>query len=124
MGRSSTYTLTVPVQAGSDGAPDTAVEELHPEAPGFDFTKPNDLTGATLPQVFGHEFSGKGVDVAFDAAGVGAAVHQGIASLTPQGTLLVVALHEQEFGFNPTPSSSRRTRWSAASPTDRRTSTP
>jgi (R,R)-butanediol dehydrogenase / meso-butanediol dehydrogenase / diacetyl reductase len=46
---------------------------------------------------------GKGVDVAFDAAGIGSAVHQAIASLTPQGTLLIVALHEQEFGFNPTP---------------------
>jgi (R,R)-butanediol dehydrogenase / meso-butanediol dehydrogenase / diacetyl reductase len=46
---------------------------------------------------------GNGVDVAFDAAGAGAAVQQAIASLTPQGTLLIVALHEQEFGFNPTP---------------------
>lgn len=46
---------------------------------------------------------GRGVDVAFEAAGVGAAVHQAIASLAPQGTLLIVSLHEKEFGFNPTP---------------------
>ena len=46
---------------------------------------------------------GRGVDVAFEAAGVGAAVHQSIASLAPQGTLLIVSLHEKEFGFNPTP---------------------
>jgi (R,R)-butanediol dehydrogenase/meso-butanediol dehydrogenase/diacetyl reductase len=45
---------------------------------------------------------GRGVDVAFDAAGVGAALHASLASLAPQGTLLVVALHEAEFGFNPT----------------------
>lgn len=46
---------------------------------------------------------GRGVDVAFEAAGVGAAVNQAIANLAPQGALLVVSLHEKEFGFNPTP---------------------
>lgn len=46
---------------------------------------------------------GGGVDVAFEAAGVGAAVHSALASLAPQGTLLIVSLHEKEFGFNPTP---------------------
>ena len=34
-----------------------------PEASGFDFSKPNELTGASLPQVFGHEFSGEVVEV-------------------------------------------------------------
>ncbi|WP_344341540.1 alcohol dehydrogenase catalytic domain-containing protein, partial [Streptomyces rhizosphaericus] len=34
-----------------------------PEASGFDFSKPNELTGAALPQVFGHEFAGQIVEV-------------------------------------------------------------
>ena len=46
---------------------------------------------------------GEGVDVAFDAAGVGAAVGTGIGHLAPQGVLTVVALHERGFDFNPTP---------------------
>lgn len=45
---------------------------------------------------------GRGVDVAFEAAGVGVAVTQAIANLTPQGVLVIVALHEKEFAFNPT----------------------
>ncbi|WP_344341865.1 zinc-binding dehydrogenase, partial [Streptomyces rhizosphaericus] len=45
----------------------------------------------------------RGVDVAFEAAGAGAAVNQAIASLAPRGTLLIVSLHEKEFAFNPTP---------------------
>ena len=56
-----------------------------------------------LAGVVAEATDGRGVDVAFEAAGVGAAVHQAIASLAPQGTLLIVSLHEQEFGFNPTP---------------------
>lgn len=43
------------------------------------------------------------VDVAFDAAGVGVAVERGISHLAPQGVLVVVALHESGFSFNPTP---------------------
>lgn len=43
------------------------------------------------------------VDVAFDAAGVGVAVERGISHLAPQGVLLIVALHETGFAFNPTP---------------------
>lgn len=34
-----------------------------PDASGFDFSTPDELTGATLPQVFGHEFSGEVVAV-------------------------------------------------------------
>ena len=58
----------------------------------------DDLSGA-VKAVTG----GRGVDVAFEAAGVGAAVNQAITQLAPQGTLLIVSLHEKEFGFNPTP---------------------
>lgn len=46
---------------------------------------------------------GRGVEFAFEAAGVGAAVNQALASLAPQGVLVIVALHEKEFGLNPTP---------------------
>lgn len=56
-----------------------------------------------LAAVVAEMTDGRGVDVAFEAAGVGAAVNQSIASLAPQGTLLIVSLHEKEFGFNPTP---------------------
>ncbi|RWZ46194.1 2,3-butanediol dehydrogenase [Labedella phragmitis] len=45
---------------------------------------------------------GRGVDVAFDAAGAGAAVTSAIANLTPLGRVVVVALHERGFEFNPT----------------------
>lgn len=45
---------------------------------------------------------GDGVDVAFDAAGVGAGVSSGLAALTPLGRLVVVALHERAMEFNPT----------------------
>ncbi|PFG42604.1 (R,R)-butanediol dehydrogenase/meso-butanediol dehydrogenase/diacetyl reductase [Isoptericola jiangsuensis] len=45
---------------------------------------------------------GDGVDVAFDAAGVGPAVASGLASLAPGGTVLVVALHERTVEIHPT----------------------
>lgn len=45
---------------------------------------------------------GDGVDVAFDAAGAGPAVTSSIANLTPLGRMVVVALHERGFEFNPT----------------------
>lgn len=45
---------------------------------------------------------GGGVDVAFDAAGVGLGLVTALASLTPGGRLVVVALHEKGFDFNPT----------------------
>ncbi|MCU1406006.1 MAG: alcohol dehydrogenase [Glaciihabitans sp.] len=46
--------------------------------------------------------SGRGVDVAFDAAGAGVAVTSAVANLTPQGKVVIVALHERAFEFNPT----------------------
>lgn len=45
---------------------------------------------------------GRGVDVAFEAAGSGNAVNASLAALAPQGMLVIVALHEWEFAFNPT----------------------
>lgn len=45
---------------------------------------------------------GDGMDVAFEAAGVGDAVTSALGALAPQGALVIVALHEREFGFNPT----------------------
>lgn len=45
---------------------------------------------------------GSGVDVAFDAAGAGPAITSGLASLTPGGRLVVVALHERTMDFLPT----------------------
>ena len=46
--------------------------------------------------------AGAGVDVAFDAAGAGVAVTTAIANLTPQGRVIIVALHERAMEFNPT----------------------
>lgn len=48
------------------------------------------------------EAGGKGVDVAFDAAGAGPAVTSSIANLTPGGRVVVVAIHERAMEFNPT----------------------
>lgn len=48
--------------------------------------------------------AGQGADVAFEAAGSGAAVHAALAALSPRGVLVGVALHEREFAFNPSPS--------------------
>ncbi|WP_278236909.1 2,3-butanediol dehydrogenase [Isoptericola sp. AK164] len=45
---------------------------------------------------------GDGVDVAYDAAGVGPAVTSSLASLTPGGTVLVVAIHERTMEIHPT----------------------
>ncbi len=45
---------------------------------------------------------GDGVDVAFDAAGVGPAVSSALTALTPGGRLVIVAIHERGFEFNPT----------------------
>ena len=44
---------------------------------------------------------GRGADFAFDAAGVGRALPQVISLLRPHGALVIVALHEQGFDFNP-----------------------
>lgn len=48
------------------------------------------------------ELAPGGVDVAFDAAGAGPATLSALASLTPGGRLVVVALHERAMEFNPT----------------------
>ena len=56
---------------------------------------------ADAPDVVADLTHGRGVDVAFEAAGVGAAFSASLAALTPRGVLVVVALHEGEFGFNP-----------------------
>jgi (R,R)-butanediol dehydrogenase/meso-butanediol dehydrogenase/diacetyl reductase len=44
---------------------------------------------------------GDGLDVAFDAAGAGVALTSAIPLLGPQGRILVVAVHEKPFEFNP-----------------------
>ncbi len=44
---------------------------------------------------------GAGVDVAFDAAGTGAAFSAAVASLAPGGRAVIVAMHERETSFNP-----------------------
>jgi threonine dehydrogenase-like Zn-dependent dehydrogenase len=41
-------------------------------------------------------------DKVYEAAGVGAALQQALGTLTPQGVLALVGLHEKEFSFNPT----------------------
>lgn len=45
---------------------------------------------------------GEGVDVAFDAAGVGAAISSSLANLVPGGRVVVVAIHERTMDFLPT----------------------
>lgn len=45
---------------------------------------------------------GVGARVVYDAAGVGAAIGDSVAVLAPRGTIVVVGIHEQPFGFNPT----------------------
>ncbi len=42
---------------------------------------------------------GMGVDVAFDAAGVGAAITSTLDSITPNGRVVIVALHERPMEF-------------------------
>lgn len=61
-----------------------------------DPTAGDDLADAVHKVTQGH-----GVDVAFDTAGVGAALPPVISLLRPRGSLVVVALHENEFDFNP-----------------------
>lgn len=53
--------------------------------------------GSAVTEITG----GRGVDVAFDAAGVGTATLQALSALVPGGKLVVVALHEKSFDFNP-----------------------
>ncbi|MFE4971286.1 zinc-binding dehydrogenase [Kitasatospora sp. NPDC056651] len=56
-----------------------------------------DLAGAVAALT-----DGRGVDVAVDAAGAGAAVDSALAALVPGGRLVVTALHEQPMRFQPT----------------------
>jgi (R,R)-butanediol dehydrogenase/meso-butanediol dehydrogenase/diacetyl reductase len=61
-----------------------------------------DPTKGELPDAVATATKKEGVDVAFDAAGARIAVRQGLEHLTPRGSLIVVALHEKGFEFNPT----------------------
>jgi (R,R)-butanediol dehydrogenase/meso-butanediol dehydrogenase/diacetyl reductase len=61
-----------------------------------------DPTSEDLAAVVSEATEGRGVDVAFDAAGAGRAVTSAITNLTPLGRMVVVALHERGFEFNPT----------------------
>lgn len=61
-----------------------------------------DPTADDLAAAVAEATGGTGVDVAFDAAGVGGAVLQAVGLLAPAGHLVVVALHEKGFEFNPT----------------------
>lgn len=56
-----------------------------------------DLTDAVL-----RLSDGVGAAAVFDAAGVGAAIEHSIPALAPRGKIVVVGIHEQPFGFNPT----------------------
>lgn len=62
-----------------------------------------DPAAANLNTAVAELTDGVGVDVAFDAAGVGAAVNGAIWSLKPGGRLVIVALYEHGFDFNPMP---------------------
>jgi len=53
------------------------------------------------PEAIAELTGGRGVDVAFEAAGAGSAVRESLAALAPHGVLVIVSLHEKEFGFNP-----------------------
>ncbi len=61
-----------------------------------------DPTADDLAAVVAAVTDGNGVDVAFDAAGVGIAVTSAVGLLAPAGRLVIVALHEKGFEFNPT----------------------
>jgi (R,R)-butanediol dehydrogenase/meso-butanediol dehydrogenase/diacetyl reductase len=61
-----------------------------------------DPTQTDLASCVAEPTDGHGADVAFDAAGAGVATLSAITSLTPGGRLVVVALHEKGFDFNPT----------------------
>ena len=61
-----------------------------------------DPVGEDLAAAVAELTGGDGVDVAFDAAGAGPAITSGIASLTPGGRLVVVAIHERPMEFLPT----------------------
>lgn len=55
-----------------------------------------------LAEVVNAFTNGEGVDYVFDCAGAGAAVLSGVQVLAPVGSVILVALHERPFEFNPT----------------------
>ncbi|MGY1639233.1 2,3-butanediol dehydrogenase [Geodermatophilus sp. SYSU D00742] len=69
---------------------------------GLGATRVVDPTTGDLAAAVAEATGGDGVDVAFDAAGAGAAVVQAVGLLAPGGRLVVVALHEKAFEFDPT----------------------
>src|SRR5262245_33582627 len=76
----------------------SAVRRAAAEALGARTVNP---TSADLNAGVAELTGGAGVDVAFDAAGVGAAVSGALQSLAPGGRVVIVALHERGFDFNP-----------------------
>jgi (R,R)-butanediol dehydrogenase/meso-butanediol dehydrogenase/diacetyl reductase len=61
-----------------------------------------DPTSEDLAAAVAELTGGDGVDVAFDAAGVGPAVTSGLAALVPGGRVVVVAIHERAIELLPT----------------------
>jgi len=61
-----------------------------------------DPVGGDLGAAVAELTGGDGVDVAFDAAGAGPAITSALASLTPGGRVIVVAIHERAMEFLPT----------------------
>jgi (R,R)-butanediol dehydrogenase/meso-butanediol dehydrogenase/diacetyl reductase len=61
-----------------------------------------DPVGGDLAAMVAELTGGDGVDVAFDAAGAGPAITSALASLTPGGRVIVVAIHERAMEFLPT----------------------
>ena len=61
-----------------------------------------DPVNEDLSAAVAHLTDGAGVDAAFDAAGAGPAITSALASLTPGGRVVVVAIHEPPMEFLPT----------------------
>lgn len=61
-----------------------------------------DPVNEDLSAAVAHLTDGAGVDAAFDAAGAGPAITSALASLTPGGRVVVVAIHERPMEFLPT----------------------
>lgn len=61
-----------------------------------------DPRSTDLGEATAERSGGDGVAVAFDAAGVGAAIAGTVPVMAPRGSILVVGIHEKPFDFNPT----------------------
>ena len=61
-----------------------------------------DPRSASLADAVNDLSDGDGAAVAFDAAGVGAAITDTVPVLAPRGSIVVVGIHEKPFDFNPT----------------------